>query len=169
VICIVADNTNTNPCIARELDVNFIGCFSHKLNLAVENYLLVNEHNELVEKVHQVFVKLRSSANFVAKLEKYTKIKVQVFVLTRWSSKYKMTMKYIELHDILLEQCEELEVEELLLEKKELKALKKLHAELDNFEDCTSKFQEDDCHLGKVYDICQKLCKLSEKLINYHN
>jgi hypothetical protein len=39
ILFLVADNTNTNPATADLLDVPFIGCASHKFNLAVQKYL----------------------------------------------------------------------------------------------------------------------------------
>ena len=39
ILFLVADNTNTNPATADLLDVPFIGCASHRFNLAVQKYL----------------------------------------------------------------------------------------------------------------------------------
>ena len=39
ILFLVADNTNTNPATASILKVPFIGCASHKFNLAVQRYL----------------------------------------------------------------------------------------------------------------------------------
>ena len=39
VICLFGDNRNTNKSVANKLGVPFIGCASHRFNLAVNSYL----------------------------------------------------------------------------------------------------------------------------------
>jgi len=55
---LVADNTGVNPSIARKLNIPFIGCFSHKFNLAVQEYI-GQKYSDLVEKVKNYVVQVR--------------------------------------------------------------------------------------------------------------
>lgn len=49
VAFLTADNTATNPLLARMLGVPFVGCFSHRMNLAVN--LMLRKYEPLLDKV----------------------------------------------------------------------------------------------------------------------
>jgi hypothetical protein len=167
VVYVVADNCPTNPCIGNKLGKPFIGCYAHKLNLEVENYL--TEH-VLIQKVYAICIKVNSSANFEGKMENAQKdaiedgklegeIKFRVPIMTRWSSKYEMIGKYIKLHSVLYHNREELELEDLILKKAEFKKVEDLFQTLKDFQDCTVEFQRSSLNLSEVHSVCSQLCQ----------
>ena len=69
---IVSDNTASNPRLAADLGVPFVGCMSHRLNLSFESFLKDNIHSDLLlNKVHEIMICLRS-IKMRAALRKYT-------------------------------------------------------------------------------------------------
>ena len=58
VVAITGDNVATNKRIDDRCGVKFVGCASHRLNLAVSAYL--ERHGPLLEKVNTVMGKLKS-------------------------------------------------------------------------------------------------------------
>jgi hypothetical protein len=94
VVFLVSDNTGLNPSIARKIDVPFVGCMSHRLNLAVEAFMNDSNLTQLVDKVHQTMVKLSS-----AKMRAYLRKKGCSLMPmkkndTRWSSIFSMLQRY---------------------------------------------------------------------------
>jgi hypothetical protein len=55
----VSDNTAVNPATARALGIEFIGCSSHKFELAMSK--LLEEHEQLLQKVHELMKKVKGS------------------------------------------------------------------------------------------------------------
>jgi hypothetical protein len=56
VVCLIADNCNTNAAAASMLKIFFIGCYSHKLNLAVK--IMVDEHKMIILKISNLMIRL---------------------------------------------------------------------------------------------------------------
>ena len=52
VVALVGDNCSTNIALARELDLCFVGCASHRNNLAVKDFL--KPHMVIVKKIHAI-------------------------------------------------------------------------------------------------------------------
>jgi hypothetical protein len=69
ILFLVADNTNTNPATADLLDVPFIGCASHRFNLAVQKYL--EQHQNVITNIHRIMV-LLSNLKKAGKLRQFT-------------------------------------------------------------------------------------------------
>eukprot|EP00924_Labyrinthula_sp_SR-Ha-C_P015387 snap_masked-scaffold_115-processed-gene-0.1-mRNA-1 protein AED:1.00 eAED:1.00 QI:0/-1/0/0/-1/1/1/0/321 len=73
LVAIVADNTNTNKKVCRDLGTQFVGCLSHRLALGVKAFnksetLL----DEALDKVQLLFRKIKKSKKLTAALRKYT-------------------------------------------------------------------------------------------------
>jgi hypothetical protein len=92
ILYLVADNTNTNPATADLLDVSFIGCASHRFNLAVQRFLI--QHQTLFGDIHQIMI-LLSSLKRAGKLRRLTPLEPVPMNMTRWSSKYAMLERYL--------------------------------------------------------------------------
>lgn len=98
----VSDNTNTNPRIARDLSIKFIGCASHRFNLAVERYLNYAEVSKsIVAKINSVMSHLCSSCNTLGKWHKLSDLEPVTRNKTRWSSTYAMLMRYKEVMTVI--------------------------------------------------------------------
>jgi hypothetical protein len=102
-IFLVGDNTEVNPALARRLKLNFIGCHSHTLNLAVKKKMLQNsEIKPLIEKVHKMMLKLNSLKRR-ALLKSKTKLAPKIENATRWTSTFEMLKRYFQIIDSVRE------------------------------------------------------------------
>lgn len=101
---ICADNTSVNPKLARLISEKcstvcpLIGCNSHKLNLAINRYLL--EYEPLLGKVNSLMKALKTLLNG-AKLLKFTELSAITRNCTRWSSTKSMIDRFLELKPFL--------------------------------------------------------------------
>ena len=108
VLFFVGDNTNLNPTIARNYClwndagnvlhwVGFVGCASHRLNLAVEDLLASDEWKPLLNDVANIMYKIWSSSTLTARLEAKTPLRAVKRNGTRWTSAFKMISRYVKL------------------------------------------------------------------------
>jgi len=91
ILYLVADNTATNPATAVILGVPFIGCASHRFNLAVQKFMGVYDEN--IANIHQMMI-LLSSLKRAGRLRQLTPLEPVTANVTRWSSKHKMIERY---------------------------------------------------------------------------
>ena len=144
VTCIVGDNCNVNQAMARRLRIPLVGCSSHKFNLAVG--LVLEEHETLLTKVHALMTRCRTLINR-AKLRRLTHLAPVVRNVTRWSSTYAMTRRYLKLEPFLSE------IEDLadhMLSRKEVKDVVELNQHLEDMDSVTKLLQSDDTDMAKV-------------------
>jgi hypothetical protein len=142
---LVGDNTNLNPAIARNLGVPFIGCYSHKLNLAVKAYQ--DGYSVIIRKVEEVMIALRTNNNFgilkeYCREEKIQLRRPQLANVTRWSSTYVMLKRYLELHGHLSHTSFG-EINFMLLTAEELKILRELMPIVDDLNVATKALQRE--------------------------
>lgn len=72
VVAVVGDNCNTNRAMSRRIGPIFVGCYSHRFNLAVRD--LLSKYKKVTSKVQQVMKKLSYSIP-AAQLRKLTPLK----------------------------------------------------------------------------------------------
>ena len=72
VVALIADNCETNKALARLCEVPLIGCHSHRLALAVKEYL--KPHDKLISKVNALMGKLRTP-KIAAKLREHSPLR----------------------------------------------------------------------------------------------
>lgn len=94
VVAITGDNCNTNRSLARLGGLNFVGCASHRFNLAVKDILKRYEHSI---GMIQTLMKKLSFQIPAAKLRMHTPLKATQRNETRWSSTYTMLSRFLEL------------------------------------------------------------------------
>lgn len=98
VLYLVGDNENTNPAVANLMKVPFLGCDSHRLNLALETW---QERNEmLIGKVAAVMSALGNPKNGGI-LRISTKLQPVIRNKTRWSSENQMIKRFQQLHSFI--------------------------------------------------------------------
>ena len=68
--CLIEDKCNLNLCVARSMDLPYVGCSSHKLNLEVMK-MIENSNNitQTLENAKQIMQVWLSSSNNRAMLE----------------------------------------------------------------------------------------------------
>jgi len=94
VLVLVSDNCNVNLSLASLIELPFVGCASHRFNLAVKLYLepfdtVLKRINDLMKKLNTIKGK--------AWLKEKTKLRPVLRNVTRWSSTFKMVERYIDL------------------------------------------------------------------------
>jgi hypothetical protein len=107
VLFLSGDNCSTNKSISNKLGVPLLGCSSHRLNLAVQKYLV--QFDDVIAGVQKLMVELRKTLNR-AKLKSFTKLKPLLRNETRWSSTHAMIKRFGELLKDGLVECFEVNV-----------------------------------------------------------
>jgi len=88
------DNAPVNIKVAELLNKPFVGCASHRLNLAVVHTFYTERHQFLIQKVSNVMSHLKNSLKSASVLRGYTTLLPEVRNQTRWSSTHNMLKKY---------------------------------------------------------------------------
>eukprot|EP00924_Labyrinthula_sp_SR-Ha-C_P016530 augustus_masked-scaffold_6-processed-gene-6.52-mRNA-1 protein AED:0.40 eAED:0.40 QI:0/0/0/0.5/1/1/2/0/408 len=125
LVAIVADNTNTNKQVCRDLGTQFGGCLSHRVALGVKAFIKSETLlDEALDKVQLLFRKVKKSKKLTAAIRKYTDKVVILPNVTRWSGKFLMMKRYLEIW-MFCAQLEDDEVSGLILGENERKTLRK--------------------------------------------
>jgi len=139
VAALIGDNANTNRAFARKFGAVFIGCHSHKFNLAMKDMLL--EHDNVIEKVNVLMGKLSYSIP-AALLRQKTSLCAKRCNTTRWSSTFEMMQRYCNIRHHLPE-IDHPEVQELLLSEEENSDTDALLKRLTDLNSVTVELQSD--------------------------
>lgn len=102
IICITADNCNTNFSIAKGIHIPFMGCVIHKFQIFVRTILNDIDNKYLIEKANNLMVKFKDCNNLIGQLKVCKALKPKIKNATRWSSIFNMLERYIELLPIIL-------------------------------------------------------------------
>ncbi|EGZ08117.1 hypothetical protein PHYSODRAFT_527104 [Phytophthora sojae] len=164
IIYLVADNCSVNTRLDDLLQVPFIGCASHRLNLAVNVYL--SDYEPLQEQMQQLMLKLRglNKANrlsfllfcsFCFFLRQKTNLRPVLRQATRWGSTFKMLDRYFDLRDAL--DTDDDDIVSLMPSHRQENRLRALRDQLLDFQGATMKLQEDSTTLLDVRDIFDAL------------
>jgi len=127
-----------NKSIADKTKKPLLGCYSHRFNLAVKDYLL--EYEKILEHVNQLMIKLRTIKNR-CKLRKlqcpYEPIRRNT---TRWSSTFEMVHCFINIRSYI-EQIPD--VLDNFPTVQQIKRIEFLLTHLKNFESVSKSLQDD--------------------------
>jgi len=144
---LTADNCATNGAIARKMGLPLVGCYSHKFNLAMQNFLLNHEHS--LDNVNAI-MKVLKRLGPAYQLKAYTELRAVLRNVTRWSSTFMMLDRFFKilpgLEDIVDVAC-------LLPERNELAALKELHTHLTELDTITKKLQLESITIADARDL----------------
>jgi hypothetical protein len=105
VLFLVGDNAPVNKSLSDLLGIPFIGCASHRFNLACKRYLIPYE--ETLQNINTLMVSLRTIKK-AGKLRKATNLEPIKRNVTRWSSTYSMLKRFFELKPFLDETDEDI-------------------------------------------------------------
>lgn len=143
VVALIGDNVNTKRAFARRVGPDFVGCDSHRFNLAAKDILV--SYEDIVEKVHRLMKKMSFQIP-AAKLRKLTHLRPKLRNDTRWSSTYVMLQRYIQVHEII-KQIELPEVQELRLCDGDHVEVERLFRLLGDLQSVTKELQFEDVGL----------------------
>lgn len=138
ILYLVADNTNTNPATADLLGVPFIGCASHRFNIAVQKYL--EGKQKIIANINQIML-LLSNLKKAGRLRQLTDLEPVSMNTTRWSSKYRMIERYFRLEEYIKKMDDD-ELNMLIPSGRELSDLKNIKKELAELNEITLKLQD---------------------------
>jgi len=144
---LVADNCSTNTSLADLMQVPFIGCKSHKLNLACRVYLQkIDGLVQLVRAAMKNLSKLKSAGE----LRKFTLKAPKKDNVTRWSSTFEMLRRYELLSAFLTLEGAEFDeaTTESFLNMAQVRLLKAKIEEMKVFESTTKALQREDLDLA---------------------
>jgi hypothetical protein len=160
---LVADNTNLNPAIANKLRVPFVGCASHKLNLAIRKFLIKFE--DIIEKVDKVMTKIKNSNTISGQLKEVQKslnkpvLKPTPRNVTRWSSTFAMLTRYERIEEVLRNE-RMIHIHHLLLSVREFSDCKNLLKTLDDLEYANTELQKEDCTMAYARTLFDTILEL---------
>ncbi|ETK86180.1 hypothetical protein L915_09165, partial [Phytophthora nicotianae] len=130
-----------NKRLARLMEALLVGCASHRLNLAVRNFLAPCE--EELDQV-QLLIKHLRTIKQAAKL-RYTSLKPKLRQETRWWSTYSMLVRYFELREFL--SADDKDIADVLPTPAVHCKLRVLKEQLSDVESVSKKLQSDDLNL----------------------
>ncbi|KUF85263.1 hypothetical protein AM587_10005540 [Phytophthora nicotianae] len=157
----VGDNCSVNQYIGRkEGAIPFIGCASHRFNLAVKDFLKTED--ELITKVQALMAKLRTIKGR-ALLRRVSHLSPLMRNDTRWSSTYEMVERYLKLQPLIVQLGHNLlveyEIQPLLLRRAEHERVKSLARDLEKFEGVTKELQKATLTLSAVRRLFDQVVK----------
>lgn len=146
VTAMIGDNCKTNKSFVDKTGRGFIGCASHRFNLAVKD--LIAEHEPAITKVHELMKKLHTP-NIAGKLLKVTHLKPKSYIKTRWSSTYEMLQRFLDLKDHI-RGLENDELDRISPSTSEYKDIQELTKKFRELESVSKALQSDSCTLPMV-------------------
>lgn len=157
VTAVVGDNCSVNKSLANRLTCGFIGCSSHRFNLAVLD--IIKSDEELIQKVNCIMKKFKNLLH-AAKLREYSHLRAVTKNDTRWSSTFNMISRYFELSNAFCEIGKhDVEVKLLRLTKTEEKNLSLLFKKLESLNQVTLALQNPKTTISTVQYIFEEVIK----------
>ena len=158
VVCLIGDNCNTNKRLATLLKPPLVGWTSHKLNLAVENYL---EDFPVIKIINQLMIKISTPLK-LAKLRTLTSLKPITRNSTRWSSCFQMIDRFFTIKDYL--DIVDTDIAELMPNQIQIIQLQNLMNELRLLNELTIYLQKSHINLADVRKCFDKVTLKHQKM-----
>ncbi len=111
VVVFVGENSSTNKALSKKSSIEFVGCPSHRFNLAMKEIIRINE--VVIDKVQSLMKKL-SYPFPAAKLRDFSHLRAKCSNVTRWSSTAAMLKRFVQLKDFL-QKLKMDEIDDLML------------------------------------------------------
>lgn len=146
IVAVIADNCATNRALSRMVSCGFVGCSSHRYNLAVKD--VIHLHTKMIEQIKQIMSKLCFPLRR-AKLREMTDLSPVKCNETRWSSMHVMLKRYVAIREFLPKLMIE-DVDELLLSRKDDQQVDKLLETMAQLDSITLCLQRDDTTMAQV-------------------
>ncbi|ETP16151.1 hypothetical protein F441_09212 [Phytophthora nicotianae CJ01A1] len=159
---LVGDNCAVNKRLSNLMAVPLVGCASHRLNLAMREYLA--PHKNTLAEVQALMRKLRTLKQ-AAKLRKKTALQPVLRQDTRWSSTFTMLARYFRLYEHHSPDDEDLE--DLIPSRTTHRSLCKLFDELHDVKSISKKLQNDGLTLLDDRDLHGGLLEVHPSFGNY--
>ncbi|ETP47049.1 hypothetical protein F442_06809 [Phytophthora nicotianae P10297] len=151
---LVGDNCSMNRRLATIMQVPLVGCASHRLYRAVQQHLAQNEDD--LAAVQALMAKLRTIKQST-KLRFKTTLWPAIRQDTHWGSTFSMVHRYFALLEFL--DLDDEELMDLLPPPACNRRLKKLYADLKDFESVSKAFKEEREPTGRAGLGCVRVLK----------
>ena len=149
IAALIGDNCNTNRSMSKKAMVNFIGCASHRFDLAVKDIMV--EYDDLVSTVNAIMKKLKNLVPS-AKLRKLTPLKPKTRNVTRWSSTHDMLERYLELKQFI-PLIKLPEVDDMMPTSRQERDIEYMLKKLRDRDSVTKTLQKEDLNMNDVRDL----------------
>lgn len=146
VLCLIGDNCSTNRKLARLAKRPFIGCASHRFNLAVKK--IVEKDKMIIDKVNRLMKKLKTTIPS-ARLRCATHLVPKTTNVTRWSSTRDMVTRYLEIRGHI-RGLNLNDVDSLCLLGNEEREVEQLAKKLDDLNAVSMVLQQEDVTMSRV-------------------
>lgn len=156
VVAIICDNTSTNKAFVRRVGSFFLGCHSHRFNLAMTDIL--SGYSDAIDKVHELMKRLRYQIP-AAKLRRLTHLTALTANKTRWSSTYMMVKRYFYIKEHI-KAIYIPDVKELLLDDDEELVITTFMKKLHDLESVTKQLQSDSVTVAEYRGLLDALIEL---------
>ncbi len=106
-ITLIGDNISTNKKVADVTNKRHVGCMSHKLDLKVR-HMIENNRNfkTTLSTVHTTMKQVKTRLKNAAVLRNLCDLNAIIGNSTRWSSKFAMLKRFLEIRNELIDACE---------------------------------------------------------------
>ena len=146
VVALLGDNCATNRKFSKNAGIALVGCASHRLNLAVKEWL--KPHSDLISKLNALMKKLRTPI-VAGALRTKTHLRAKCNNVTRWSSTAAMLERYQKIKVFLPELRLEA-VDSLMLSYLEEREVENLNSHMSDLDSVTRALQNSEITLSQV-------------------
>eukprot|EP00171_Calliarthron_tuberculosum_P021824 IDg21824t1 len=146
VVALIGDNCETNKLFATLAGTYFVGCASHRFNLAVHD--LASDSQHIINKVQSLMRKLKHPIP-AAKLRKFTHLRAKLSNVTRWSSTVNMLKRYCEIREDI-DRIDIEGIDEFIPDRRERKTIDDLCVKFECLDSVTKKLQADSTTMADV-------------------
>lgn len=155
VIFMVGDSSNTNKKFRVDLGIPRIACYSHRLSLAVKQFLKESKKEYITEKNHGLMVCLKTTKKSKVLMRK-TDLCPKTRNFTRWSSTFDMLIRYKQLLPFIDQN--DIDLMKYALTDAELKDINDLIEHLEVFQSVTL-LQDEETSVKDAMDLFETLLK----------
>ena len=164
VVAVIGDNCETNKAMCNLGGFNFVGCASHRFNLAVKK--LLEEHEPLLVKVNALMSKLKN-LKLSGALRKHTDLRPIQRNVTRWSSTAQMVDRYLALKPFFVHFVNQQELDGLWLSARENRDLSDLHETLERLNSITKALQSESTNQADVRVLFDEVLKIHSSMATH--
>eukprot|EP00918_Siedleckia_nematoides_P024299 GHVU01052498.1.p1 GENE.GHVU01052498.1~~GHVU01052498.1.p1 ORF type:complete len:547 (+),score=58.57 GHVU01052498.1:299-1939(+) len=161
----VADHAPVMIALASMLDVPMIGCYSHRMNLAMNRYCAEEGHNKILGKIHAVMTVMRTVKNRAQLRHQGQQLAPKAMNDTRWSTSYAMIKRYLEIRKDIVYDNEELV--ECALSPQENAIVDSLYTRLRELHSVTVMLQKADLNVAEARELVDASVGLEESMKAY--
>lgn len=152
ILFVTGDNASVNLLLADLLEVKFIGCYSHKLALAMKH--VIAPYEEYIERIAEIMTMLKGVKRSAALRERGAKKVPVLRNSTRWSSIFKMMDRFFYLMPFFDLTDQDL-IQRVPFEA--IDSLKALQVKLKIFNEVTVALQKQDLCISEARDYFEEV------------